>query len=163
MKDIFYPPKNVQVEDQVLILSPLYVAQKLGVICGWESDLDSEHKQRWIIQVELDNIVVSLTEDEFCLINHEQKDGEQLEQDNQADRNSFFNPRAKYHGRLTPQNLVFNTNFQEFSQKVTYISALETSGKISPDEAYRNIKALWKQFKSSTTGLGICNHKPEIQ
>jgi hypothetical protein len=84
-----------------------------------------------------------------------------LEQDNPVDRDGFFLPRAQYHGQLTPQNLVFNANLQEFSQKVSYISALETSGKISPDEAYRNIKALWKQFKSSTKELGINRNPPE--
>jgi|GEM_PF-2415992 len=69
LKNLFYTPNNVQVGYQVLILTPLYVAQKLGVVCGRESDVDSEHKQRWIILLESSNIVVSLTKDEFNVIN----------------------------------------------------------------------------------------------
>ena len=69
LKNLFCTPNNVEVGYQVLILTPLYVTQKLGVVCGRESDVDSEHKQRWIIQVESSNIVVSLTEDEFKVIN----------------------------------------------------------------------------------------------
>ena len=65
LRNLFYTPNNIEVGYQVLILTPLYVTQKLGVVCGRESDVDSEHKQRWIIQVESENIVVSLTEDEF--------------------------------------------------------------------------------------------------
>ena len=84
-----------------------------------------------------------------------------MEQNNPADRDGFFLPRAQYQGESTPQNLVFNAKLQEFGQKVSYISALETSGKISPDEAYRSIKALWKQFKNSTKELGINSDPPE--
>jgi hypothetical protein len=47
---------------------------------------------------------------------------------------------------------------QEFSQKVGYITSLETAGKISPEESYRRIKALWKELKSSKKQLGIGKH-----
>lgn len=32
---------------------------------------------------------------------------------------------------------------------------LETSGKLAPEEAYQQIKALWKQLKRSKKELGI--------
>ncbi len=76
---------------------------------------------------------------------------------NQPDRESFFFPRAQYHGPIKPDNLVFNANFQEFAQKVSYISALETSGKLSPAEAYSKIRVLWKQLKRSAKQLGVAN------
>ncbi len=80
---------------------------------------------------------------------------------NQEDRNKFFLPRASYRGQVKPENLVFNANLQEFSHKVSYLTALETSGKLSPEEAYKKIKALWKQLKLSKKELGISNDPPE--
>ncbi len=70
-------------------------------------------------------------------------------------KNNFLYPRHRYYGKITPENLVFNANLQEFSQKVSYISCLETNGKLSPDEAYQEIKKVWKQLKKSKRELGI--------
>ena len=64
-------------------------------------------------------------------------------------------PRSRYYGKFTPKNLAFNANLQEFAQKVSYICALETNGKISSSQAYHDIKALWKQVKRSKKALGI--------
>ena len=55
---------------------------------------------------------------------------------NPIDKNSFLYPRRRYHGQVKPENLVFNANLQEFAQRVSYICNLETSGKLSPEEAY---------------------------
>ena len=65
---------------------------------------------------------------------------------------------------MQPENVLFNANMQEFSQKVGYITSLETAGKISPEESYRRIKVLWKELKSSKKQLGIGKHPftPEI-
>lgn len=67
----------------------------------------------------------------------------------------FLYPRARYHGKVQPENLVFNANLQEFAQHVSYICNLETAGKIPPDEAYKKIRGLWKQLKRSKKELGI--------
>ena len=67
----------------------------------------------------------------------------------------FLYPRSSYHGRIKPENLVFNSNLQEFAQKISYICNLETGGKLPPDEAYKQIKSLWKQLKRSKKELGI--------
>ena len=64
--------------------------------------------------------------------------------DNKTD---FLYPRGRYYGQVKPENLVFNTNFREFAIAVGYIANLQTSGKLSPEEAYNQIKALWKQLK----------------
>ena len=69
------------------------------------------------------------------------------------DLSDFLYPIGCYHGRGKPENLVFNANLQEFSQKVSYISNLETNGKLSPYEAYKQIKSLWKQLKRSKKQL----------
>ncbi len=70
-------------------------------------------------------------------------------------KEQFFLPRARYRGQVKPENLVFNANLQEFSHRVSYISNLETSGKISPEQSYKQIKALWKELKRSRKQLGI--------
>jgi hypothetical protein len=67
----------------------------------------------------------------------------------------FLYPRGHYRGNFNPQHLVFNANLQEFAQRVGYISNLETNGKLSPEESYREIKTLWKQLKRSKKSLGI--------
>ncbi|MBD1926247.1 hypothetical protein H6F74_08285 [Trichocoleus sp. FACHB-90] len=72
-----------------------------------------------------------------------------------TDRSDFLYPRSRYYGQVKPENLVFNANLQEFSQKVNYICNLETSGKISPTDAYEQIKNLWKQLKQTKKQLGI--------
>jgi hypothetical protein len=65
------------------------------------------------------------------------------------DKDKFLYPTSRYHGNFTPQNLAFNANLQEFAQRVSYICGLETGGKLPPQEAYNEIKALWKQLKKS--------------
>jgi hypothetical protein len=67
----------------------------------------------------------------------------------------FLYPRGNYRGQFNPQHLVFNANLQEFAQRVGYISSLETNGKLSPEESYKEIKTLWKQLKQSKKSLGI--------
>lgn len=77
-----------------------------------------------------------------------------------ADKENFLYPRSRYHGEFNPENLVFNANLQEFAQKIGYIVNLQTSGKTTPEEAYTQIKALWKQLKQSKKELGINNDQP---
>jgi len=78
-----------------------------------------------------------------------------MTESNRISKDNFIYPRSLYYGQVTPENLVFNANLQEFSQKVGYISCLETSGKLSPEEAYKQIKKVWKQLKKSKKELGI--------
>jgi hypothetical protein len=72
-----------------------------------------------------------------------------------TDRNEFLYPRSRYYGQVKPENLVFNANLQEFAQRISFICNLETNGKISSEEAYNQIKALWKQLKRSKKQLGV--------
>jgi isopropylmalate/homocitrate/citramalate synthase len=70
-------------------------------------------------------------------------------------KDDFLNPRSRYRGQVKPENLVFNANLQEFANRVTIICSLETNGKMTPEESYKEIKALWKQLKRSKKELGI--------
>ncbi|MGV0106066.1 Isopropylmalate/homocitrate/citramalate synthase [Nostoc sp. DSM 114160] len=78
-----------------------------------------------------------------------------MTQSNSQDKNSFLYPRSRYYGKFQPENLVFNANLQEFSQKISYITCLETGGKLSQEEAYQQIKSLWKELKHSKKQLSI--------
>jgi hypothetical protein len=71
------------------------------------------------------------------------------------DKEDFLYPRGRYYGQVKPENLVFNANLQEFAQKISYICNLETNGKLSPEDAYEQIKALWKQLKRTKKQLQI--------
>ena len=83
-----------------------------------------------------------------------------MAQSNQSDKNKFLYPRSRYNGQVKTENQIFNANLQEFAQKVGMIAALETSGKLSTDEAYKQIKSLWKQLKHSKKELGIGDEPP---
>jgi hypothetical protein len=78
-----------------------------------------------------------------------------MENQDKVDKEKFLYPRSRYHGQVKPENLLFNANLQEFAHKIGYIAALETSGKISPEEAYKQTKTLWKQLKRSSKEIGI--------
>ncbi len=71
------------------------------------------------------------------------------------DKDDFLYPRGRYYGQVKPENLVFNANLQEFAQRISIICSLETSGKISPEEAYDQVKVLWKQLKRAKKQLQI--------
>lgn len=62
-------------------------------------------------------------------------------------KDKFFYPLSKYYGQFTLQNLVFDADLQEFAQRITYVCALENGGKISPQEAYDEIKRLCEQLE----------------
>ncbi|MBD2163192.1 hypothetical protein H6G04_02125 [Calothrix membranacea FACHB-236] len=78
-----------------------------------------------------------------------------------VNKNDFLYARSRYYGQIKPENLAFNANLQEFSQRITYISNLVTSGKIPSHEAYQHIKALWKGLKLSKKQLKIGKETPE--
>jgi hypothetical protein len=70
-------------------------------------------------------------------------------------QDNFFYPRSQYRGHFRPELLVFNANLQEFAQKATYISALQTNGKMSAEKAYTELKELWGALERSKQGLEI--------
>lgn len=72
-----------------------------------------------------------------------------------TDRSEFLSPRSRYYGTVKPENLVFNANLQEFSHRASILCALESNGKITPEETYKELKTLWKKLKRSKKQLGI--------
>jgi hypothetical protein len=78
----------------------------------------------------------------------------------EQERENFVSPLATYRGEFSPQQLAFNANLQEFAQRVSLLCGLETNGKVSTEEAYKQIKALWKLLKSSKKEL-LDSNMPE--
>ncbi|MBD1998213.1 hypothetical protein H6F88_14045 [Oculatella sp. FACHB-28] len=74
---------------------------------------------------------------------------------------NFLYPHSRYHGEVKPENLVFNANLQEFAQRVSLISNLETGGKLTPIESFQQIELLWKKLKDSKKQLGIGRQRDE--
>ncbi len=62
----------IQIGDEVLILRPAYVMGKVGVVCATESNPHNQGTTRWIIQIDSENIIVSLTHDDFTPVNSKQ-------------------------------------------------------------------------------------------
>lgn len=73
--------------------------------------------------------------------------------DPEQQKDDFIMPRQRYRGEFSPQQLAFNANLQEFAQRISLICGLETNGKITPIEAYDQIKSLWKEIKASKKNL----------
>ncbi|MDJ0576858.1 MAG: hypothetical protein QNJ65_17045 [Xenococcaceae cyanobacterium MO_234.B1] len=73
--------------------------------------------------------------------------------DHSQKKEEFLYPRSKYYGEFSLENLVFDANLQEFAQRISYLCSLENNGKISPEDAYNQIKSLWKQLKHSKKEL----------
>ncbi len=51
------------------------------------------------------------------------------------DKDKFLYPHYYYRGKVQPENLVFNSNLQEFAQKIEYICGLQTGRKVTPEQA----------------------------
>lgn len=69
------------------------------------------------------------------------------------EKENFLYPTSRYRGNFTPEQLAFNANLQEFAQRVSLICGLETGGKVSTEDAYKQIKQLWKTLKESKKEL----------
>ena len=85
-----------------------------------------------------------------------------MSQDSDLSKENFIAPHAPFRGEFSPEHLVFDANLQEFAGRVMTISNLETGGKLSPEDSYRQIKALWKELKRSKKSLGIGQTNPDF-
>jgi hypothetical protein len=64
-------------------------------------------------------------------------------------KNNFLCPKSAYHGQDYLEGFMFNTNLQEFTHRLGYISALHTNGKLSSQDAYKYIEQLWEKVELS--------------
>lgn len=70
-------------------------------------------------------------------------------------KDEFLYPRSRYHGQIKPEELVFNANLQEFTQRISFICNLQTNGKLSAEASYQQIKDLWQQLERTSNSLKI--------
>ena len=82
-------------------------------------------------------------------------------QDNALD--AMLYPKVPYHGEITLPNIIFDANLQEFAQRTTLICALESGGKISQAEAYKQIKELWSKLHESKKNLFDNPPQPKVE
>ena len=68
---------------------------------------------------------------------------------NANNKNRFLYPQHTYHGEKSPNRITFNATLQEFTQRISYITALETNGKLDAEQAYQQINTLWQQLRHS--------------
>jgi hypothetical protein len=62
--------------------------------------------------------------------------------------------RSGYRGDdWTPERLLFHQNLETFAERVGLIVGLQGNGKISQEEAYAQIKKIWKSLKQSKDHL----------
>ncbi len=53
----------------------------------------------------------------------------------------------------SPERLMFHQNLETFAERVGLIVGLQANGKLSQDQAYDEIKLIWKQLKNSRDEL----------
>jgi hypothetical protein len=73
----------------------------------------------------------------------------------ESDKEQFLYPLDNYRGDFKLEKMLFNANLQEFAQRVNVICNLETNGKISSQQAYQEIKVLWKNLKNTRKSLDL--------
>jgi len=49
----------------------------------------------------------------------------------------------------TPERLMFHQNLETFAERVGLIVGLQGNGKITQEEAYAQIRTIWKSLKKS--------------
>jgi len=55
------------------------------------------------------------------------------------------------------EDIIFDANLKEFAHRIGIICALEAGEKIAAEEAYKQIKSLYKELKKSKKALRIGN------
>ena len=61
---------------------------------------------------------------------------------------------SSYRGNdWTPERLAFHQNLEAFAERVGLIVGLQSNGKISQDQAYTEIRKIWKELKGSKSSL----------
>lgn len=53
----------------------------------------------------------------------------------------------------SPQRLVFHQNLESFADRVGLIVGLQSNGKMSQEQAYTEIRKIWKELKGSKDEL----------
>ena len=67
---------------------------------------------------------------------------------------SPMEPHSAYRGSdWTPQRLMFHQNLESFAERVGLVVGLQSNGKVSQEQAYAEIRRIWKDLKDSKDTL----------
>lgn len=53
----------------------------------------------------------------------------------------------------TPERLMFHQNLESFAERVGLVVGLQSNGKVSQEQAYAEIRRIWKDLKESKDTL----------
>ena len=68
--------------------------------------------------------------------------------------NSPMEPHSAYRGSdWTPQRLMFHQNLESLAERVGLVVGLQSNGKLSQENAYAEIRRIWKDLKDSKDTL----------
>ncbi len=74
-----------------------------------------------------------------------------------SDQNGVRSPLESHSGYRgsdwSPERLMFHQNLESFAERVGLIVGLQSNGKITQDQAYDQIRAIWKELKDSKDSL----------
>lgn len=75
-------------------------------------------------------------------------------EENQDGVRSPLEAHSSYRGDdWTPTSLVFHQNLESFAERVGLIVALQSNGKLSQEQAYAQIRTIWKKLGESKKDL----------
>jgi hypothetical protein len=61
---------------------------------------------------------------------------------------------SRYHGEdWSPERVAFHQNLEAFAERVGLIVGLQSNGKVTQEQAYAEIRSLWKELKGSKGNL----------
>ena len=61
---------------------------------------------------------------------------------------------ARYRGNdWSPERLRFHQNLESFAERVGLVVGLQSNGKVSQEQAYGQIRRIWKELKESKDAL----------
>ena len=61
---------------------------------------------------------------------------------------------SRFHGPdWSPQRVAIHQNLEEFADRVGLLVGLQSNGKVTQEEAFDQIKTLWKTLKLSKNDL----------
>jgi hypothetical protein len=74
--------------------------------------------------------------------------------ENQDGVRSPLEAHSSYRGDdWTPTSLIFHQNLESFAERVGLIVALQSNGKLSQEQAYDQIRTIWKKLGESKKDL----------
>ena len=79
---------------------------------------------------------------------------DEQQEDSQEGVRSPLEAHSGYRGDdWTPTSLVFHQNLESFAERVGLIVALQSNGKLSQEQAYDQIRTIWKKLGKSKKDL----------